>query len=98
MAAILVIIGKVIRENLAEVLCTEDNNMVQTFAANRANDSFDHGILPRRPRGDELLFQAQGFDSPREIRTIDGIVISEQVMGRDGVGESFDHLLSRPAS
>jgi len=24
--------------------------VVQTFAANRADDSFDHGILPRRPR------------------------------------------------
>jgi hypothetical protein len=94
-AAILVIISQVISENLAEVLPTEDDDVVQTFAANRANDSFDHGILPRRPRGNEFLFQAQGFDSTREIRAIDGIPISEQIMRRDRVGESFNDLLRR---
>ena len=72
--------------------------MVQTLAANRADDSFDHGILPRRPRGNELLFQAQALDSTREIRARDGIPISEQITRRDSVGKSFDHLLSRPES
>ena len=33
-AAILVIIGQIIRENLAEMLPTEDNDVIQTFAAN----------------------------------------------------------------
>jgi hypothetical protein len=41
---------------LAQVGPIEDNDVVQTFAANRANQSFDHGILSRRSRGDELLF------------------------------------------
>ena len=67
-------------------------------SANRANDSFDHGILPRRSRSNELLFQAQALDSTREIQAIDGIPIPQQITRRDRVGESFDHLLSRPDS
>lgn len=83
---------------MAEVLPIEDNDVVQTFAANRANYPFDHWILSRRPRGNALLFQAQALDSTREIRAIDGIPIPEQITRRDIVRESFDHLLSRPAS
>ncbi len=55
-------------------------------------------VLPRRARGNALLFQAQSFDSTREICAVDGIPIPQQIMRRDRVGESFDHLLSRPRS
>jgi hypothetical protein len=61
-AAIVVIIGQVMREHLAKMLRIEDDDAVQTFATDRANDPFDHGILPRRARGNELLFQAQSLD------------------------------------
>ena len=81
-----------------EVPPTEDDEVVQNFATNRANHSFDHGILPRRARSNELLFQAQTLDSLREICAIDGIPIPQQITRRDRVGESFDHLLSRPVS
>ena len=98
MGPILVIIGPVIGQNLAEVLLIEDNDVVQTFAANRANYPFDHWILPRRSRGDELLFQPQALDSVHKIRAIDSISIAEKITRRDSVGESFDYLLSRPKS
>ena len=97
-AAIVVIIGQIIREHLTQMLRIENDEVVQTFAANRANDPFDHGILPRRARGNELLFQAQSFDSTLEIRAIDGIAIPQQIMRRDRVGESFDNLLCCPGS
>jgi hypothetical protein len=74
---ILVIVGQIIGENLAEVRRIEDNDVVQTLAANRADDPFDHGILPRRPGGNDLLFQAQTLDSAHKIRAIDGIPIAE---------------------
>src|ERR1035437_4073923 len=34
----------------------------------------------------------------REILSVDGIPVPEQIMRRDCVGESLNHLLSRPAS
>jgi hypothetical protein len=43
---IFMVISSIIRENLVEVLRIEDNEVVQTLAANRTNQSFDHGILP----------------------------------------------------
>src|ERR1019366_3000364 len=97
-APILVIIGQVIGENSAKVRPIENNDVVQTFTPNRANYPFDHWILPGRPRGNELLFQAQALDATREIHAIDAIPIPEQIARRDSVGERFDHLLSRPES
>jgi hypothetical protein len=68
-AAILVIVGHGFREDLTEMLPTEGNDGVQTFAADRADDSFDHRILPRRARSNELLFRPSGFPTPEEART-----------------------------
>ena len=98
MGPILVIIGQVIGEDLVEVLAIEDDDVVQTLAANRANYPFDHGILPWRLRRDELLFEAQALNSVHKIRAIDAIPIPEQIARWDSVGESLDHLLRRPGS
>jgi len=95
---ILVIVGQVIGENLAEVRRIEDNDVVQAFPADGPNQAFDHWILPGRARRNEFLFQAQALDSAHEIRAIDAISIPEQITRRDSEGESFDHLLSRPES
>jgi hypothetical protein len=38
------------------MLLIENDDVIETFATDRANDAFDIGILPRRSRrGDDLL-------------------------------------------
>jgi len=51
-----VVILKVCRQHSAQVTLVEDDDVIETFAADRADDAFDVGILPWRSRcGDDLL-------------------------------------------
>ena len=47
MCSRLVVIVKVRREHTAQVTLVEDDDVIETFAANRANDALDVSVLPR---------------------------------------------------
>ena len=56
MRAASVVVFKVCRQHTAQVPLIEDDDVIETFATDRANDAFDIGVLPRRSRrGDDLL-------------------------------------------
>ena len=56
MCSALVVILKVCRQHTAQVTLIEDDDVIETFAADRANDALDIGVLPRRSRrGDDPL-------------------------------------------
>ena len=42
-----VIILKIARQDAAQVTIVEDDDVIQTFAADRADEALDIGILPR---------------------------------------------------
>jgi hypothetical protein len=48
MRAASVVILKVCRQHSAQVTLIEDDDVIETFAADRADDAFDVGILPWR--------------------------------------------------
>ena len=51
-----VVILKIRRQRTAQVMLIEDDDVIETFAADRADDALDIGVLPRRSRcGDDLL-------------------------------------------
>jgi hypothetical protein len=51
-----VVITKVRRQHTAQVTLIEDDDVIETFAADRADDALDVGILPWRSRcSDDLL-------------------------------------------
>ena len=50
-------------ENLPQLAFMEDNHSVQAFPPDRSNQPLDIGALPRRSWGDQLLRDAQAFDS-----------------------------------
>ena len=93
----MVIIGQVIGENSPEVLGIENNDVVQALAPKGANQAFDHRILPRRLRGNYLLFQSQALDAAHEIGAIDAIPVPKQITRRSSKRKGFDHLLGGPA-
>lgn len=56
MCSALVVVFKVCQQYAAQVTLIEDDDVIETFATDRANDAFDIGVLPRRSRrGDDLL-------------------------------------------
>ena len=56
MRAASVVVLKVCRQHTAQVLLIEDDDVIETFAADLANDAFNIGVLPwRSRRGDDLL-------------------------------------------
>ena len=70
MRAALVVIVKVCRQHTAQVTLIEDDNVIKTFAADRADDALDIGVLPWRSRcSDDLL------DSHRPDTIAEGLTI-----------------------
>ena len=54
MRAASVVILKVFRQHTAQVTLIEDDDVIETFAADRADDALDIGVLPwRSRRGDD---------------------------------------------
>src|SRR3977135_3520538 len=55
------VILKIRRQRAAQAQSIEDDDVIETFAADRADDSLDIGVLPRRSRrGDDLLDRHRG--------------------------------------
>jgi hypothetical protein len=54
-----IVIGHVGAQEPAEVAFIEHEDVVEALAAQGPDQTFDIGILPRRPRGDPHLLDAQ---------------------------------------
>ena len=48
MRAASMVVFKVRRQDTAQVTLVEDDDVIETFATDRANDAFDIGVLPGR--------------------------------------------------
>jgi hypothetical protein len=79
MGAPRMVISAIRSQRAAQGLFTEDDDVVQTLAANRADQPFDVGSLPGRARGGEHLFDAHGLDLLHEVLPEDPIPIPQQV-------------------
>ena len=78
------------------MLLVEDNHVIETLAANAADDPFDVRALPRRARRRQDLLDAEPCDAPAEVPAVDLVAIPYQVTRRGGPGKGIDHLLGRP--
>ena len=56
----LVIISGISRQDSAEVRFAQDDNMVDTLASDRSDQSFGEAVLPRRAWGNGLVADAHG--------------------------------------
>ena len=61
-------------KNPTKMALIEDDDVVQTLAADRANDAFDVGILPGRARCRADGRETEGLDRPTE-RRIEGVLL-----------------------
>src|SRR5213083_2575112 len=74
----------------------EDDDVVQAFAADRADQAFGEGILPGGAGGDEDLTDSHLRDSASERVTIDRVPVAEQIFRSRLIGKGVDHLTCRP--
>ncbi len=74
----------------------EDDEMVQTFPSDRANEALAIRILPWGMRSGEHLVNSHGMDGCRERLAINSVAIAQQVAWRTIPGEGLNQLPGRP--
>ena len=74
----------------------EHDDVSEAFASNRPDDALGEGILPGRSWGDEDLVDPHAFHPPCEHVAVDGVPITEQVLGCGLVREGLDKRLGGP--
>ncbi len=74
----------------------EDDDMVETLAADGADEPLDIGRLPGRAGSDAHLLDAEAAYTGPEPLAVDGVAISKEISGRGVEGEGFHHLLCGP--
>jgi transposase len=74
----------------------EDDDVVQTLAADRADDAFDVGILPGRARCRADGHETEGLDRPTERRVEGRVAVVEEEPRVRVVGKGLAELLSGP--
>jgi hypothetical protein len=57
----------------------QDDDMVDTLASDRSDQSFSEAVLPRRAWGNGLVADAHGPESVGDGGTVDPIPITDQV-------------------
>jgi hypothetical protein len=72
----------------------EDDDVVQTLAADRADDAFDVGILPGRARCGADGCETEGLDRPTERRVEGRVAVVEDEPRVRVVGKGLAELLS----
>jgi hypothetical protein len=70
----------------------QDDDVVQAFAANRADQALDIGILPRRLRSGEDFANAQPPCRFVEFLSVAAVAIAKQIAGPTVPSESFQQL------
>ena len=93
----LVVVADVFAEDLPEVIFTEDDQVVQAFAPDRADDSLGVGVLPGGLGRSEDLPDTDSPDDPAELVAVCTIPIPQQVSGLGLLsGEGLPDLLGGP--
>src|SRR3954470_1557449 len=90
------VIGEIRGQSSAERAFAEDNDMVQTLAADRANHTLDVGALPRRPWSRQHLFDSHRFPLLHKLWAENPVAIPQQIPRGAVPGKGFSQLVCRP--
>ena len=76
-----VVVGHIRAKDPFEVTLIEDDDMIETLAADGANQTLHVGRLPRRVWGDAYILAAEAAHPAAEAFAVDGIAVAQQVPG-----------------
>jgi hypothetical protein len=79
------------------MVSVEDDDVIETFAADAADESFHVRGLPGAAGSDEDFFDAHVLDAAAEEIAVNGVPVTNQETGRRVFGKSLDDLLGGPA-
>jgi hypothetical protein len=88
-----VVISQVTREDAPEVVLTQDDNVVQAFAANTPDEALHIRVLPGTPGRDEHFFDPHVLHPLPKEGPIDTVAIAHQIPRCLVPWKSLDHLL-----
>src|SRR5580704_1412773 len=100
MCSQVVVIDAVGRKDSAQVGLAEDDDVIEAFPADRADQSLRMPVLPRRPRGDRVIAYAHGCKTLRDGLAIAPVAVPNHVVRclipREGIRElTADPVRSR---
>jgi len=91
-----VIVGEVAGQDAAQVPLAKNKDMVQALAADRADEPFREGILPRAVGGRQHFANPHALDPAPERVAVDRVAIAQEIGRRGVVREGVHDLLGRP--
>ncbi len=92
-----VVIGNVVLEDVPKMGFSENNQVINALASNRADDSLSVRILPGGSRCGNNLSYVHSPNSCTERGSVDRIAVTEKIAwSRISARKSFDQLLRRP--
>src|SRR5262245_40708915 len=96
MRAKVVIIVQVISQGSAQVIFADDDQMIETLSADRANYAFGVWILPGTSGRRDHFFDPHSSCPPLKIMSIDRIPVSDQKAWGGVFRKRLDQLLGSP--
>src|SRR3989442_8010214 len=91
-----VVVGEVTAQQPSEMSFIEYDHVIEAFPSNRPDNALGEGVLPGGSWGDENLVDPHAFHAPCEHIAVDGVPITEQVLGCGLFREALDKLLGGP--
>jgi hypothetical protein len=74
----------------------QNNKVVQTLSANRADESLSIWILPGTLKGCQHFRDAQRLNAQSNIIAVNTVPVADEKTGSLSIGESLDNLLRGP--
>lgn len=96
MSADLIIITRVRSQKPPQMRLAQDDEVVNTLATDRSDQSFSEGILPRRGRRDRLVSYAHSAQATPDDGAKDAIPVTNEITRRLAPGERFVDLTRNP--
>jgi hypothetical protein len=91
-----VIVGEIAGQDAAQVAFAQDEDVIQTFAPDRANEPFREGVQPRALGPGQHVPDSHALHSAPKRVTVDAVPIAEEVRWRGVVRERLHNLLGGP--
>src|SRR3989442_4653700 len=96
MSASLVIVREVAGQGAAQVSFAQDDDMIETLAADRVDEPLREGVLPRAVGRCEHFTDPHALHSLPERVTVNAVPIAEEIGRRGVVREGVNELLGGP--
>src|SRR6266850_2207292 len=91
-----VIAGEVAGQDAAQVAFAKNQNVIQTFAPDRADEPLREGILPRAVRRREDFLDPHALHAVPKLLAVDLVTVAQEIGGRGVVREGLHDLLGGP--